>query len=48
MPRRIYTPEMQAFIAENVQGKHYSELAELVSATFGIEKIGRASFRERV
>ena len=37
MPRRIYTPEMQAFIAENVQGRHYSELAELVSATFGIE-----------
>ena len=34
MPRKTtYTPEMKAFIAENVKGRRY---AELMSARFGI------------
>lgn len=37
MPRKTtYTPEMQAFIAENVKGRRYAELAKLMSARFGI------------
>lgn len=36
MGRRVYTLEMQAFIAENVQGRHFSELAEMFSERFGI------------
>lgn len=35
MARRVYTPEMQAFIAENVQGRHFSELADMMTAEFG-------------
>lgn len=36
MARRVYTPEMQAYIAENVQGRHFSDLTEMFSERFGI------------
>lgn len=37
MPRKTtYTPEMKAFIAENIKGRRYAELAKLMSARFGI------------
>lgn len=36
MARRVYTPEMQAYIAENVQGRPYAKLAEMFSKRFGI------------
>ncbi len=35
MPKR-YTPEMKAFIRENIKGRRYTELAELMTAHFGI------------
>ena len=34
--RTIYTPEIRAFIEENVKGRRYAALAELVSARFEV------------
>lgn len=32
-----YTPEMRTFIAENVKGRHYAELADMFNERFGTE-----------
>lgn len=35
--KKRYPPKIKTFISENVKGRHFSELAEMVSAEFGIE-----------